>query len=1187
MGAGGVRLVSVSPGSGPVGALVTLKGKNFGADQGTTGSVMLGSNQGLVGSWSDTEVTAIVAPGSTSGVAEVTQDGPNGMTSNSLPFNVATPTISGVSTQSASIGDIIEITGSGFGTGGEVILGTQYGIVRSWADGDIFAQVAPGSMTGVVQVIVDGVASNSYTLTLAAPTIDSNGVNPTTGAAGTSVTINGTGFGTQSTGKVLLGTAYGTVTSWSTTQVVATVALGSSTGVAQIWQSGVGSNTLPFTVTTPNITSVNPTGAGAGTQVTITGTGLGSSQCNGQVCGNVWLGTAYAATIDSWTIAQGVTTVKATVAAGSGAGVAQVLQNGVWSNALSFTGVIPVITSAPGSGADNTQVTITGSGFGSSQCNGQVCGIVWLGSTTASSVGSWGDGRITATVAANAMTGSIRVQSSAGIWSNAWPFVVPTFGQGNNETIVPSVLSLLVGETRTLQALNSSGQIVTGLAWTSSDPTVASLSTDDPPIITALAAGHVSITAGDASADVTVYSGSALPTGTVIWSAQGDGSGVQRIMPAVPSSTGVADVFAVQNSGNVQAITADGSVAWNFTPTGQCCTGITPDFQGGLIADNGQTLAKVDGMTGQTTSQYTYTNSGWSPVVHTDGTIFTVDNWSLVGIDPATGSAKFTIPLEHWTESVTSNGCASPVQYDDPPDIFQLIIAGDGFAYLLYTHGESSGAWTKAGDFCLNTYQAQDHLSLLRVATDGTFKKISIGDWTEVDSETFHEDCSLGTCYSDYGSSTESGTEVRLSPPSLVTNADQGVALALDYFLPAYCSSDVFDANSDNKTGCVPEQDFNRLLLISSIGAVVSDSNVNVASNSSGFTPILQAEDGTYFGTGVTASNSMDAFDLSGNVKWSVPGFTPVMATADGGVIAKSTSGPVQYVTFDQNGVANGMLAGMPTQSWIQNTYQKGSIDLAAIAPIAYASSFLAMLGGNQTGNGTAIQQVQTNFPQQDVETPPASNAATDLSNYEANYSAVEILTNATPDYIFQNYVQQYRGIQQQDKNSVGYVPDGTNVTGVGQEVTFTLKGPVSLLQGPFKVRMKALDATAHLMAVVTLKGHPLFGRRYWRVFSLGQGDVVVETGAIDTPACPSSPIYETVVFSCTNYWGYYAFSGQQTKIWKGQLQYILNDLPLHGFAAQKGSTPAYNYLGGKWGWDVSFRSNYLWPYLCYASACQ
>ena len=90
-----------------------------------------------------------------------------------------------------------------------------------------------------------------------------------------------------------------------------------------------------------------------------------------------------------------------------------------------------------------------------------------------------------------------------------------------------------------LQALNASGQTVTGLTWATTDPTIVSLSPDDPPLLTALAAGYVTITAGTATCDVTVSA--ALPLGTVIWSNPGDGSGVTSIVPAVPSTTGLAD----------------------------------------------------------------------------------------------------------------------------------------------------------------------------------------------------------------------------------------------------------------------------------------------------------------------------------------------------------------------------------------------------------------------------------------------------------------------------------------------------------------------------------------------------------------------------------------------------------------------------------------------------------------------
>ena len=115
---------------------------------------------------------------------------------------------------------------------------------------------------------------------------------------------------------------------------------------------------------------------------------------------------------------------------------------------------------------------------------------------------------------------------------------------------------------------------------------MVSVSADDPPVLTAVAAGHVTITGGTGTSDVTVTAATlpngdpaSLPVGTVLWSNPGNGSGVNWIVPAVPSPSGVADVFAFQNDGTVQAITSDGSTAWTAAAK---YWGI-PDFQGGLV----------------------------------------------------------------------------------------------------------------------------------------------------------------------------------------------------------------------------------------------------------------------------------------------------------------------------------------------------------------------------------------------------------------------------------------------------------------------------------------------------------------------------------------------------------------------------------------------------------------------------
>lgn len=593
---------SVSPQSGPIGASVTIAGTNFGTTQGT---VTFAGTAAAITSWSATSIVAQVPTGATTGNVVVTA---GGLTSNGSPFTVTTPTpaITSLSPTSGAPGAAVTITGTNFGTlqgSSTVTFNGSVAAVSVWSATSIIVYVPAGVGNGNVVVTVGGVASNGSPFTVTAtPAISS--VSPESGAAGTVVTIVGTGFGdVAGSGRVWLGSTYGTVSSWSDTQIVAAVATGATSGIARVQQGGVWSNSHAFTVANAAISDVTPNSGVAGTQVTITGTGFGASQGNGQV----WLGTA-TAVVSTWSDTQ----IVALVAAGARSGSARVLQNGVLTNAIAFD--VPdfhITNVTPSSGAAGTSVTIAGSGFGS----GQGTGSVLLGSINGQIL-SWTDTQVVATVSLGSVTGVARIQQN-GAWSNAVAFTVPV-APGDTVTLSPSVLNLVVGDTRTIQATNQAGQMVTGLTWASSDSTMVSLSTADPPVLTALVPGHVTITAGAASVDVTVYA-DALPTGTVIWSNPGNGSGVTKIVPAVPSSTGVADVFAFQADGTVQAITADGTTAW--TATIACSNGapssypIIPDFQGGLIAmqcAEPHSIVKFDGITGQPYPAYSPT-APWQP----------------------------------------------------------------------------------------------------------------------------------------------------------------------------------------------------------------------------------------------------------------------------------------------------------------------------------------------------------------------------------------------------------------------------------------------------------------------------------------------------------------------------------------------------------------------------------------------
>jgi hypothetical protein len=94
------------------------------------------------------------------------------------------------------------------------------------------------------------------------------------------------------------------------------------------------------------------------------------------------------------------------------------------------------------------------------------------------------------------------------------------------------------------------------------------------------------------------------------------------------------------NDNRIQAIRSDGTVVWTTPRLSNQGNGNSyiPDFQGGIVVfgsdqdgNINQTIRRIGGMTGQQYPAYTTTTKEGKfvgleyPVVHPDGTIFTVD----------------------------------------------------------------------------------------------------------------------------------------------------------------------------------------------------------------------------------------------------------------------------------------------------------------------------------------------------------------------------------------------------------------------------------------------------------------------------------------------------------------------------------------------------------------------------------
>lgn len=251
---------------------------------------------------------------------------------------VVVPFITSVSPVSGPIGTSVTITGANFGgtqgTSTVTFNGTPT-TPTSWSATGIVAPVPTGATTGNVVVTVGGVASNGVSFTVAAagpPSITS--INPTSGLAGTSVTISGTNFGTtQGTSTVAFNGVLATATSWSDTSmsIVAAVPTGATSGNVVVTVGGVASNGVSFTVppsTTPNITSINPISGVVGTHVAITGMNFRATQGKSTVTFN---GTAAKPT--NWSD----TSIVVPVPTGATTGNVVVTVGGIAGNGFGFT----------------------------------------------------------------------------------------------------------------------------------------------------------------------------------------------------------------------------------------------------------------------------------------------------------------------------------------------------------------------------------------------------------------------------------------------------------------------------------------------------------------------------------------------------------------------------------------------------------------------------------------------------------------------------------------------------------------------------------------------------------------------------------------------------------------------------------------------------------------------------------
>jgi len=171
--------------------------------------------------------------------------------SNEAIFDAAAPTITWLSPLSGPAGTAVTVTGANFGTSQGSSSITFDGVAAmptSWSATSLVAPVPSGARSGNVVVTVAGIASNGAAFTVTArPSISD--LSPKNGRTGASVTITGTNFGaTKGASTVTFNGVTASTTSWSATEIVATVPSTATTGKVVVTGTGLASNGVTFTV---------------------------------------------------------------------------------------------------------------------------------------------------------------------------------------------------------------------------------------------------------------------------------------------------------------------------------------------------------------------------------------------------------------------------------------------------------------------------------------------------------------------------------------------------------------------------------------------------------------------------------------------------------------------------------------------------------------------------------------------------------------------------------------------------------------------------------------------------------------------------------------------------------------------------------------------------------------------------
>ncbi len=321
------HLLSVSPNALKIGDQMTITGTNFGANRET--NTVLFNNITAINydSWTDTEIKLKIPENVVSGKLYVLIG-----TKKSNPGDYSIiPEFFGISPTSGRLGNLVNITGKGFGdvqgSGYVSFTGGNATEILSWSNTAISLKVPASAKTGKVSVNASGQKSNELDFSIL-PTVFS--ILPYVGLPGDQVTLTGVSFGANRDASFVSFKNANAVsyTSWTDTEIKVILPVGAETGKVSVTVGTEKSNEVDFYLT-PVISGISPNSGKIGDQVTISGSNFGATRGTSTMTFN----TASVTTFNSWSN----TSITVVVPVGTRTGKVSVVVNNIKSNEVDFT----------------------------------------------------------------------------------------------------------------------------------------------------------------------------------------------------------------------------------------------------------------------------------------------------------------------------------------------------------------------------------------------------------------------------------------------------------------------------------------------------------------------------------------------------------------------------------------------------------------------------------------------------------------------------------------------------------------------------------------------------------------------------------------------------------------------------------------------------------------------------------